>query len=146
MGVGGVTDPSHFFEDEFGGGASLGVGMSASYYGGRRSHSHRLSSKVKKVCHIACHKPCSNKARTSYTRIYQSATQLSSHNCRRDLISARKQPLKHKFLECTSWESRSSLGYPVGFPELPNFLDRASPMQIVFFPNKAIFLQASASH
>ncbi|KAG0418766.1 hypothetical protein HPB47_004602, partial [Ixodes persulcatus] len=49
MGVGGVTDPSHFLEDEFGGGASLGVGMSASYYGGRRSHSHRLSSKVEMV-------------------------------------------------------------------------------------------------
>lgn len=49
MGVGGVRDPSHFFEDEFGGGASLGVGMSASYYGGRRPHSHRLSSKVEMV-------------------------------------------------------------------------------------------------
>ncbi|CAN7983166.1 unnamed protein product [Ixodes hexagonus] len=49
IGVGGVADPSRFFEDEFGGGASLGVGMSASYYGGRRPHCHRLSSKVEMV-------------------------------------------------------------------------------------------------
>lgn len=50
VGVGSVLDASHnLLEDDFGGTASLGVGMSASYYGGRRPHSHRLSSKVEMV-------------------------------------------------------------------------------------------------
>lgn len=57
MGVGSVLDASHnLLEDDFGGTASLGVGMSASYYGGRRPHSHRLSSKVLLllICLVMC--------------------------------------------------------------------------------------------
>lgn len=50
VGVSGVTDGSHGFpDDEYMAGPTFGVGMSASYYGGRRPHSRHLSSKVEMV-------------------------------------------------------------------------------------------------
>lgn len=50
VGVSGVTDGSHGFpDDDYMAGPTFGVGMSASYYGGRRPHSRHLSSKVEMV-------------------------------------------------------------------------------------------------
>ncbi|XP_075548424.1 uncharacterized protein LOC142582503 isoform X4 [Dermacentor variabilis] len=50
VGVSGAADGSHGFpEEDYMAGPTFGIGMSASYYGGRRPHSRHLSSKVEMV-------------------------------------------------------------------------------------------------
>lgn len=49
VGVSGADGSHGFFDEDYMGGPTVGVGMSASYYGGRRPHSRHLSSKVEMV-------------------------------------------------------------------------------------------------
>ncbi|XP_077538343.1 uncharacterized protein LOC144150852 isoform X3 [Haemaphysalis longicornis] len=49
VGVSGADGSQGFFDEDYMGGPTVGVGMSASYYGGRRPHSRHLSSKVEMV-------------------------------------------------------------------------------------------------